>query len=421
MKLLIIILLFEVMLAIYRIRTKTIKHQVSLILRITSLIIIILLDAFSIIKWGWRYYLITLVLLLLSVISVVKFLCNKDEKVTSKKIILLGFRMLIIFFFSLLPAIIFPEYNLIPTTGNYKIETKVKLLIDENRIETYSNEGGPRSIVVEFWYPKDTNEDFPLIVFSHGAFGTRTSNETLYRELASHGYVICSIDHTYQCLYTYDSSGKLLLISREYFNEVSNENAKVNKENSLELYKKWMNVRVSDINFVIDTIKENKIETLYEIINTSKIGVIGHSLGGSAALGVGRLRSDISAVIALESPFMCDIKDVVNGEFVIDDAKYPIPVLNIYTDSSWSFLSSLPQYAKNVELLSGLDEDSFNLYLEGAGHLSLTDLSLASPILTRILNGHKTYVSSEDCLNRINKECLSFFDWCLKDKEIYNK
>lgn len=47
------------------------------------------------------------------------------------------------------------------------------------------------------------------------------------------------------------------------------------------------------------------------------------------------------------------------------------------------------------------------------------DLSLASPILTRILNGHKTYVSSEDCLNRINKECLSFFDWCLKDKEIY--
>ncbi len=45
----------------------------------------------------------------------------------------------------------------------------------------------------------------------------------------------------------------------------------------------------------------------------ARIGVMGHSLGGSAALCIGRQRPDVQAVLALESPFMCDIEGVRMG------------------------------------------------------------------------------------------------------------
>ena len=92
-------------------------------------------------------------------------------------------------------------------------------------------------------------------------------------------------------------------------------------------YQSWMNVRTADINVVIDEIKDDPDFFLERLIDITKIGVIGHSLGGSAALGVGRIRDDINAVVALESPFMCDILDVIDNEFIFNDESYPTPVL----------------------------------------------------------------------------------------------
>jgi len=37
---------------------------------------------------------------------------------------------------------------------------------------------------------------------------------------------------------------------------------------------------------------------------------------------------------------MCDIIGVEDGEFVWNEDTYPIPVLNIYSDSSWSHLDT---------------------------------------------------------------------------------
>lgn len=304
------------------------------------------------------------------------------------------------------------------------MQTAAAHFTDENRAEYFGKRGGARTLAVQFWHPVRTEGRFPLIVFSHGAFGTRTSNETLFRELASHGYVVCSIDHTYHCLYTTLENGKPLLIDGGYMSELSGENAKEDANNSLTLYKKWMGIRVADINFVIDTIisktKDSRTDAVYGFVNREKIAVVGHSLGGAAALGVGRVRSDVGAAVALESPFLCDITAVENGAFVFENSEYPVPLLNIYSDSSWTNLAQWPQYAKNARLLSGEDKDAYNLHIAGAGHLSLTDLSLASPLLTRILNGHRSFIGAEECLTAINEECLSFFDCFLKDTGKYS-
>jgi len=183
---------------------------------------------------------------------------------------------------------------------------------DKNRLETYSNQKENRWLNVKFWYPEEMEKEnygeSPLIVFSHGTFGVKESNVALYEELASHGYVVCSIDHTYQCFETKDKKGKKIPMSSTFRSETMKENAKKNKEQSYEYYQKWMSVRTGDMNFVIDTVvsnaKEDESEYVYQLVDPSAIGVMGHSMGGSAAAGVGRMRDDVKAVVVLEAPYI---------------------------------------------------------------------------------------------------------------------
>lgn len=321
----------------------------------------------------------------------------------------------LILFVAALPAIIFPQYKIIETTGPNRVSRASFAVTDSGRIDPYS--GGPRHLTMELWYPDVTEGQYPLIVFSHGSLGTRTSNESLYNELASHGYVVCAIDHTHQALYARGAGGKLVFPDRTYTRELSTENARLDRVQSHQFYQGWMKIRTGDINFTIDHVlaeASKSVEPPFSLVDASRIGVIGHSLGGSAALGLGRFRDDISAVVALEAPFMCDIVGVEDGEFVFLPEEYPVPVLNIYSDDGWVLLGQRPQYARNYALLTEGQEHSFNIHLPGTGHFSLTDLALASPFITRQLNQHKTKADARDVLLKINQLCLQLFDCYLK-------
>jgi hypothetical protein len=228
-----------------------------------------------------------------------------------------------------------------------------------------------------------------------------------------------SIDHTYQALFTTFEDGRMIWMDMGYLNEFAAEDAHTDRQQSYEFYQRWMKIRMDDINFVTDTIlakaKEKGAEAVYHLVDPRKIGVIGHSLGGSAALGIGRVREDIGAVIALESPFMYDIVGTQAGEFVWNAEAYPTPVLNVYTES-WEHLGEWKQYARNYALLTDTAETTFNVYLRGAVHLSLTDLSLSSSFLTNMLTGKKSTTDAKTCLITINKIALEFFDSYLKEK-----
>lgn len=132
--------------------------------------------------------------------------------------------------------------------------------------------------------------------------------------------------------------------------EMIREDARRDKEQSFRYYQKWLETRTADINFVIDTILANSadhMDGVYALADGARIGVMAHSLGGSAALAIPCQRDDIKAVIGIESPFLLDFVGVENGKFVWTDAIYPVPVLNIYSDASWTHLSEWSQYAKN--------------------------------------------------------------------------
>jgi len=318
-----------------------------------------------------------------------------------------------------LPAIIFPQNKaVVAATGEYQVLTQTYTYTDKNRVESYADTGENRKLNVQFWYPNSLDGMYPLILFSHGGLGVKSSNESLYNELASHGYIVCSIDHTYQSFYSTDADGDTTWIDLGYMQELLTEDPQSDIQQSYEYYQKWMKIRTVDINFVIDYIitevENNNADMAYKLVDIAKIGVMGHSLGGSAALGIGRIRADVTAVIALESPFMYDIEGIENEQFVFTDKIYPVPVLNVYSDSSWGILGKRPQYAANYRMLFATDATAFNVYISGVGHLALTDFALTSPFLTRILDGKKPTTETVYCLKTINKICLEFFNSYLK-------
>ena len=103
-----------------------------------------------------------------------------------------------------------------------------------------------------------------------------------------------------------------------------------------KLEQKWMQLRIADINFVLDTIlaraKDAGSDAVYQLIDPEKIGLMGHSLGGESSAQVARERNDIDAVINLDADLAGEYLDFVDGKDVMNDKVYPVPILTILAD-----------------------------------------------------------------------------------------
>jgi pimeloyl-ACP methyl ester carboxylesterase len=195
-----------------------------------------------------------------------------------------------------------------------------------------------------------------------------------------------------------------------------------------------MKVRTEDMNLTIDTIlgyasKEDSVNVppeqqdaakkLYQSIDTDKIGVFGHSMGAAASVQIGRERNDVDAVINLDGPYFSEMTyDAALDEFVPLGKPYNLPILNIYSDQVWVQLkdgTSTGTYAGN-KISSQIAEKSYNVYLKGTKHLTLTDLAIVSPFLTYMLNGEGSKVDARKCIELENSLILGFFDEVLKGK-----
>lgn len=413
--------IIECAFAAFCIITKSNHARKRSIIRMASFIGFVLLSILPVIEWGLRYYALASLLLLLAMIEAKALVREKREKREYKavKVVLRTLGVVLLFFLFTMPAMIFPQdKTVLAVTGKYQVLTQTYTYTDQSRFETYADTHEKRRLNVQLWFPDNLNESVPLIVFSHGGLGVKSSNESLYNELASHGFVVCSIDHAYQSFYSIDKDGYITWIDLGYVQELFAEDSRSDIQQSYEYYQKWMKIRTDDINFVIDYIiaevSKHDADRAYKLVDIGKIGVMGHSLGGSAALGVGRIRTDVKAVIALESPYMFDIEGVKEGQFVFTDKIYPIPVLNVYSDGSWGILGDRPQYATNYKMINEPDEAVFNAYISGVGHLALTDFALTSPFLTRVLDGKKSTTETVTALRTINRISLDFFNSFLK-------
>lgn len=379
------------------------------------------LAATGVITWGPRFYSFAAALVVLVLLSASRLLIRARPSVVPSRWYGSAWRAAgtsVTMAVAVFPAILISEYAPLPTTGPHEVSTRVRTYVDALRPDPYSAGGDPRRLTVQLWFPvsDDVTEPggHPLVVFSHGATGLRGSNESLMRELASHGYVAAAIDHTHHSLYATDEDGRRTWVNLGFLSDIGTEDPNTDKQRSYELYQEWLALRTSDISFVIDRLLAEA--TMAEaasgpgLIDPSRIATVGHSLGGSAAAAMGRLRPGVRAVIALEAPMLGEITGVQDGEFTWLRSPYPVPLLNIYSDSSWSHLGEWSQYAANHALLATEDGNTHNHYLAGVGHFGLTDLALSSPLLTRLMDGRPSEPNVATVLETLNRVSLAFLD-----------
>ncbi|RSK29160.1 alpha/beta hydrolase [Bacillus sp. HMF5848] len=416
---LLIVLIFEIAFAINCIVTKQNHQKIKNWIRIAIFITFVILTLSNVIMWSLRWVILGLLLLLLAVKATVSLIRNKESKTyKTSKIVWKSVVMIVLIVFALTPEIVFPQYKSPKVTGEYKVETATYTYTDKNRMEEFTDKEQHRFVNVGFWYPKNGNGTYPLLVFSHGAFGIKDSNSSTYTELASHGYVVVSIDHPYHSFFTRSEDGTVAMTNSDFIHEVENMNKGVySNEKLYNIIQKWMKLRADDMNFVIDTILEknkNDNTPVYQHINTEKIGVFGHSMGGAASVWLSRERDDVSAVVNIDAPFFSElVYNKAGDKFVASSKAYTTPLLNIYSDDVWRQLDSTPVYVAN-NLNNKQFEGAYTTHFKGAKHLSLTDLQLFSPILANMLQGGRANINPYYCIEMENKLVLEFFDYELK-------
>ena len=425
---LIILLGIEVVFLGRSILSKCNHREVKSVVRMAELIVLGVLLSIGVFEWGFRYYFILAVLIVESLIGLVVLLKKREKPYKLGKSIFLFMNNGLIFTLALSLAIVFPQYEKPAMTGEYEIATETYTWVDQNRVETYTNTGENRLINVAFWYPKDSGNQYPLVVFSHGAYGIKSCNTSTYEELASNGYVVCAIDHPYHSLYTKSQEGKVAIINQDYMKCIINENTGVYDEaTGIRIMRDITKLRVADMNFAIDTIlaqiKSRNPDPVFQSVDGEKIGVFGHSLGGAAAVELGRERRDIGAVINLDGDMSCEYLGYENEKPLINKAIYPKPLLNIWTDT---MVSAMERADHSIvyphEYIADTAPIEYDIHLSGTNHMSLTDLSLVSPVLVKLI---MSSVSSEGnmeqeplgVINRMNKIILEFFDCYLKKRE----
>ncbi|MCR8658711.1 alpha/beta hydrolase family protein [Paenibacillus endoradicis] len=417
----IIALMMEITLALYCIVTKQYHLRLRNWARIAIFITFTVLALLSVISWSFRWILLAVLLFILAVNGAFSLIRNKvnTKKYKVSHIVRKAIIMIFLFIIALAPALVFPQYQSPKVTGEYEVTTATYTYTDKNRIEEFINTGENRHVNVEFWYPKNADDTYPLLVFSHGAYGIRSSNASTYTELASHGYVVVSIDHPYHSFYTASEDGKTSIINTEFYQEVSNANKDgiYTIEQAYVLFQKWMKLRTDDMNFVIDMILNNSKsdnDPIYQLINTDKIGVFGHSMGGAASVWLGRERDDIDAVVNIDGPMFSElIYDKETNDLVVKGNTYSTPLLNLYSDDVWIQLDNSSTYAANKAADKTFSE-VYTVHFQGAKHLSLTDLPLFSPILANMLQGGKADIDKYYCIETQNQIILNFFDFELK-------
>jgi predicted dienelactone hydrolase len=197
-------------------------------------------------------------------------------------------------------------FTLPAPTGRYEVGTRAIHLVDGNRQDPWKPDR-KRELMVSVWYPaKDTGHyprqqwlpdglldavdelavgagipkgavdwtaartfghvgapakhgKFPVILYSPGFGGPRAMGSTLIQDLASHGNVVVSIDHTFETTVEFPGG-------------------RVEKavEIPWEQMGKALAARVGDTRFVLDQLGSRGL-------NLEKVGMFGHSYGGFTA------------------------------------------------------------------------------------------------------------------------------------------
>ncbi|UJW35283.1 alpha/beta hydrolase [Saccharothrix sp. AJ9571] len=295
-----------------------------------------------------------------------------------------------------MPASAATDLHLLKPTGVLPVGTTTLHLVDSSRPDTWVPEAGPRELMVSLRYPTFVSHGqraqymtpleselllkeaeittlpfdllsrtrthsvagaapmgrWPLVVLSPGFGKPRATLSGLAEDLASHGYVVAVVEHTYESVATTFPDGRVTQC-------VACEIVRT-PENVHEFWKKMHDGRAADVSFVIDSL----LADYGRSIDGSRIAMAGHSAGGAS--GIHSMLADPRIKAGI------NIDGMQDGPAQIDLSR---PFL---------FLGRAEQYTPGVSEQAGTWEAAWSqlagwkrwLVVAGAEHGSFTDVGL---------------------------------------------
>jgi predicted dienelactone hydrolase len=216
----------------------------------------------------------------------------------------------------------------------------------------------------------------PVVLYSPGLLDPRSLGTTLCDDLASRGYVVVAIDHTYE-VGTVEFPGGRVETSR-----LPDEFDKAGPSGITALMEKTMAVRVADTRFVLDQLGALTVSArLSDAADLDRIGMFGQSAGGFTALAAMHDDRRIKAAADLDGLLAYVQNDSDSGNLSVVAAEgVDRPVLLMgkeghdhHTDPSWGAL---------WEHSTGWRRE---VVLGGAEHATFTDMESMLPQIARQL------------------------------------
>ncbi|MFE4873212.1 alpha/beta hydrolase family protein [Streptomyces sp. NPDC056682] len=214
---------------------------------------------------------------------------------------------------------------------------------------------------------------FPVVLYSPGAGDPRTLGTTLCDDLASRGYVVVMIDHTYDATAVEFPDGRVeTTVLPSEFDKAS----RAGKAQVTALLKKTLAVRVADTRFVLDQLGRLSGE-LRGTLDLTAVGMFGQSAGGFTAAQTMHDDPRLKAAADLDGVMGYTQRD--------DDPSEPSSVGTDGVDRPLLLMGKQGDNHRTVASWNAVWQHSTgwlkDLTLTGAEHASYTDLQSQIPQL----------------------------------------
>ncbi|HNN12803.1 MAG TPA: hypothetical protein PKL78_04555 [Anaerolineales bacterium] len=396
---------------------------------------------------GYRWQMIPLYVLtpLLAISSLTKIIGKSDWKSIASIL-----PLILLALATTLP-ILLPVPRIPTPSGTFQVGTTLYELTDSSRKELYSGKDEARKFMVQVWYPATVAENdqrapwmshadifapaiatyielpsyfldhlalvkipayqnaevatqdggFPVIVFSHGWNGFSGQNTGQALELASHGYVVIGMQHTYGAVVTVFEDGT---VAPNNPSALPESGADPNYE---VIARKLVDQWSGDIAFTLDhfaALNNDLGSAFHDRLDMNRIGVYGHSTGGGAAIQFCGTDPRCKAVLGMD-PFMRPVSAEVLENGVSQPSFYMFS--QGWADDKESKSNKFfRQFYPHVN-------DSFGVVsIDGTRHYDFSDIPLLSPISPQL--GLKGPLNGERVTEIVDSYLLAFFELTLK-------
>ncbi|MEI7580215.1 MAG: dienelactone hydrolase family protein [bacterium] len=190
-------------------------------------------------------------------------------------------------------------------TGSLAFTTQSFEITDNTRQEP-SDPSKKRKLILQCWIPQRPSSSapqtpFPLILFSHGYLGVVPDDYSLILEdMASHGYLVAAITHTSFATTTTFADGRVIPMDEDRL-----------KNWSFERMCADQTIWTADVQCVLSYLEHgvaDSIHLLYGMYDSKKIGMCGHSFGGSTAFLMCLTDDRVKAGVNFDGALMCTQK-----------------------------------------------------------------------------------------------------------------